>query len=318
LEQINKPQMFIRQESRDAHAVIRGFVYQVERTILAWLNLDKETFLYCECGEDIDYVRQLIDKTSGKSIEERLLEQVKYRQEVALSLKSKEILETIANFIIHKQNNPQHQLKLRFFTNARPAKEKGIPFPRGLSGLEAWEQIRTSNYDPVDTQTTTAYIQRIITESVSTLSLDGAQPLVDFLSSSDERTIIDELIIPVEWSMGNENAQELQPLIETKITAHEYAKELFDQMVKTLTNCVSVDLSYLLVVGILIQKRRNVYLCAHFLLFSHQMTTMLTIGIFLDLELFGERYRLCRIMLHRNHAERKPEQFHDPLPRHRL
>ena len=58
MEQINKPQMFVRQESRDAYAVIRGFVYQVERTILVWLDLEKENILYCECGEDIDYLRQ--------------------------------------------------------------------------------------------------------------------------------------------------------------------------------------------------------------------------------------------------------------------
>jgi len=226
LEQINKPPMFVRQESRDAYAVIRGFVYQVERTILVWLGLEKENILYCECGEDIDYVRQLIDQGSEGSIEERLLEQVKYRQESALSLRSKEVLEAIVNFAIHKKSNPHHQLKLRFFTNARPAKEKGIPFPRGLSGLEAWEQVRIGNYDPAETQTTIAYIRRVVTESVSALPPDRTQSFIDFLSSADEQIFINELIIPVEWAMGNEDAQEMQPLIEAKITELEYAKEL--------------------------------------------------------------------------------------------
>jgi hypothetical protein len=41
---------------RDAHAAIAGFVYQVERTILAWLDLPPDTILFCESGEDIDYV----------------------------------------------------------------------------------------------------------------------------------------------------------------------------------------------------------------------------------------------------------------------
>jgi hypothetical protein len=118
--------MFVRQEERDAYAVIRGFVYQVERTILAWLDLDKEAVLYCECGEDIDYVRQLIDQGLEGSTEERLLEQIKYRQGTALSLRSKEVLEAIANFVLHKKSNPHHQLKMRFFTNANPAKEKGV------------------------------------------------------------------------------------------------------------------------------------------------------------------------------------------------
>ena len=228
MEQINKPPMFVSQKSRDAYAVIRGFVYQVERTILVWLDLEKEKNLCCECGEDIDYVRQLMDQGFEGSIEERLLEQVKYRQENALSLRSKEVLEAIVNFVIHKKNNPHHQLKLRFFTNACPAKEKGISFPRGLSGLEAWEQVRIGNYNPTETQTTIAYIRRVVTESVAALPSDRAQSFIDFLSSADEQIFIDELIIPVEWAMGNEDAQEMQPLIEVKITELGYAKDLPD------------------------------------------------------------------------------------------
>lgn len=226
MEQINKPPMFVRQEPRDAYAVIRGFVYQVERTIISWLDLNEETVLYCECGEDIDYVRQLVDQGSEGSIEERLLEQIKYRQGNALSLRSKEVLEAIVNFVTHKKSNPHQQLKMRFFTNASPAKEKGVPFPRGLSGLEAWEQVRIGNYNPTETQVTIAYIRRIITESVSALPPDLVQPLIDFLSSADEQIIIDELIIPVEWSTSNEDAQDMQPLIEAKITDLENAKEL--------------------------------------------------------------------------------------------
>lgn len=226
MEQINKLPIFVRQEPRDAYAAIRGFVYQVERTILAWLDLDEETVLYCECGEDIDYVRQLIDPGSEESIEERLLEQVKYRQENALSLRSKEILEAIVNFVIHKKSNPHHRLKMRFFTNATPAKEKGIPFPRGLSGLEAWEQVRIGNYNLAETQTAIAYIRRVVAESVSGLPPNHTQPFVDFLSSADEQIFINELIIPVEWAMGSEDAQEMQPLIEAKIKELAYAKEL--------------------------------------------------------------------------------------------
>jgi len=226
LEQINRPPTFIRLESRDAYAVIRGFVYQVERTILAWLDLDEDTILYCECGEDIDYVRKIIDQYSREIKEERQLEQVKYRQENTLSLRSKEVLEAIVNFFIHKNSNPHHQLKFRFFTNARPAKEKGIPFPRGLSGLEAWEQVRTGNFNSAETQTTIAYIRRIVTESIPAVPPDRTQSFIDFLSSADEKIFINELIIPVEWAMGNEDAQEMQPLIEAKITELKYVKEL--------------------------------------------------------------------------------------------
>ena len=39
---------------RDAYAAVRGFLYQIQRTVLAWLSLDERTVLVCESGEDID------------------------------------------------------------------------------------------------------------------------------------------------------------------------------------------------------------------------------------------------------------------------
>ena len=45
---------------RDAWKAIRGFHYQVELTVIRWLELQADTILYCECGEDIDHVRQLV------------------------------------------------------------------------------------------------------------------------------------------------------------------------------------------------------------------------------------------------------------------
>jgi len=218
---------FIREEQRDAYAVIRGFVYQVERAILTWLDLDEESVLFCECGEDIDYVRQIVDQGSGESLEERLLEQIKYRQAGSLSLRSTEIIEALANFSTLKVKNPHHQLKFRFFTNALPARERGIVFPRGLSGLEAWKQVRTGDLSPVETKTTIACIRRVITEYISTYkgSSDRVQPLAVFLSSADEEKVLKELINPIEWAMGNEESQEMQPLTKAKVLELGYARE---------------------------------------------------------------------------------------------
>lgn len=43
---------------RDAQVAIRGFVYQVDLTILRWLKLDDADLLLPERAEDIDIVAQ--------------------------------------------------------------------------------------------------------------------------------------------------------------------------------------------------------------------------------------------------------------------
>ena len=222
MEQIDNLPIFIVQEQRDAYAVIRGFVYQVNRTMSAWLDLDDNTFIYCECGEDIDYVQQHLLEQSFE--EERLVEQVKHRDK-KLSLRSKEILEAIANYINHKKNNPKYRIKFRFFTNTLPAREKGVTFPRGLSGLEAWEQIREGNYNKSETKAATSYIRRTIIDSVSAVSNGYKQIIRDFLTSIDEEILVDDLISHIEWALGKQDAQDMQPLIEDKIIRLNYAAE---------------------------------------------------------------------------------------------
>jgi hypothetical protein len=69
--------VFKEVKNRDAWSTIRGFVYQVDITILRWLNLKDNEILELEKGEDIDIVLQDLEKASEDS---RILEQVKFRE----------------------------------------------------------------------------------------------------------------------------------------------------------------------------------------------------------------------------------------------
>jgi hypothetical protein len=66
---------FVYNPQRNAWKAIKGFYHQVEVTTIRWLELQADTVLHCECGEDIDHVKQLLD-TDG-AIPTRLLEQIK-------------------------------------------------------------------------------------------------------------------------------------------------------------------------------------------------------------------------------------------------
>src|SRR5258706_15250738 len=87
---------------RDASGTIAGFVYQVDVTILKWLELQPEEGLDLERGEDIDLVQT--HAFAGDLTDTRVLEQIKRRSK--LSLNSPEALMAVARFNEHRNRKP--------------------------------------------------------------------------------------------------------------------------------------------------------------------------------------------------------------------
>src|SRR5689334_20665827 len=79
---------------RDAWATIRGFLYQIQITLLRWLDLNETELLVLECGEDVDRIAPAIGRDEPI---ERLLEQIKYRER-NITLRSAEAIEAIVSF----------------------------------------------------------------------------------------------------------------------------------------------------------------------------------------------------------------------------
>src|SRR5271154_2758041 len=103
---------FVEIPGRDASAVIRGFVFQVNLTLLRWLELTPAARMELECGEDIDTVQE--SSTDSPQAEKRLLEQLKVRDTRSLTLKSAEALQSLANFCRHRAANPYVDLQFRY------------------------------------------------------------------------------------------------------------------------------------------------------------------------------------------------------------
>lgn len=133
-------EVFKEIEDRDAWATIRGFVYQVDLTILRWLDLDDNEILELEKGEDIDIVSQNIQKQEYS----RLLEQIKYR-ESNINLNRDYVLESFFNFFVHKSENPNHKLFFRFVSNTSIGIERPELFHDGKSGIEVWIALSKLN-----------------------------------------------------------------------------------------------------------------------------------------------------------------------------
>src|SRR3954463_4281322 len=114
---------FTPNPDRDAYATIRGFVYQVDLTILRWLDLAPGQALELEAGEDIDTVADALNTTPFPR--QRLLEQVKHREQ-SVTLRAKSALEAIANAIEHRATHTGHDLTLRYTTNAAIGKDQAL------------------------------------------------------------------------------------------------------------------------------------------------------------------------------------------------
>ncbi|MBN1607839.1 MAG: hypothetical protein JW940_14470 [Polyangiaceae bacterium] len=130
------PGKFSFRADRDAWATIRGFVYQVDTTILRWLDLregEAGEALELEAGEDIDRI------CAALANEGRQLEQVKHR-EAPLTLRSAECIEAISNFAEHRRNNPDVTLLFQFTTCAGVTAER--PSPLRKPALELWQAVR--------------------------------------------------------------------------------------------------------------------------------------------------------------------------------
>ncbi len=130
--------MFQPPRNRDASASIRGYVFQVDRTVERWLRLDANQVLELERGEDIDLVSRMIAAGNAAGAETRLLEQIKHR-ETTLTLRTAAAIEALANFHDHRRHNPHEDLRFCFLTNAAFGCEQLNPFPNRIPGIAFWE-----------------------------------------------------------------------------------------------------------------------------------------------------------------------------------
>lgn len=200
---------FIARPNRDAFAVFRGFAFQVERTIAAWLTLDPGSVLLLEAGEDIDYVREIVDSGDGLHLEQRLTEQVKFRSR-SVSLRSGDVTEAIASLLQHVDLNPSVQLKFRFLSNATPVKERGVAFPGDLSGIEWWERFRIGACLPEEVLVGLRAVRSVLLVAARR----ATSPSVSFLESASDEELASKLIERFEFSMEYSVADEPGSLVK--------------------------------------------------------------------------------------------------------
>src|SRR5260370_1668877 len=217
---------------RDARATIRGYIYQVELTIARWLDIQPGEQLELERGEDIDLVSDAI--TARGKEQERILEQVKHLESVALTLRSAQVLAALANFHAHRMTNPSISLRLRFTTNAGRGRERDSSFPAGTCGLDVWEEIGQGALQELPVGVALAGIRSLLlTDHIPDRFPQATwRPFQDFVrEASDEE--LSRFIQACEWSTGTTEALDLQPLLQQRLQTEyhvvddRHAEELY-------------------------------------------------------------------------------------------
>jgi hypothetical protein len=204
---------------RDAWAIIRGFVYQVELIIDRWLRLQPDQVLELERGEDIDTIQRAMSSVGDEQA--RLLEQIKVRAN-NLTLRSDAARAALASFFEHYQANSASTLSFRYVTNARIGTERNSPAPDRTPLIVIWEQIRTRS---IDRQQETIYL-RIIrdflasTSKPSDLNDETWDTFTEFIVNAPDSEAL-RLIRNVEWLTAQVDTTDISKQLQSHI-ARQY------------------------------------------------------------------------------------------------
>lgn len=191
---------FTRIPNRDATASIRGYVYQIYQSVLAWMLLGEDDVLVLEGSEDFDVHTESSVVTTQVKCEAR-----------NVTLRSGAVMDAIQNFWTHQQSNDGFCVAFRFLTTADAGCEQGAPFGTGISGLEYWG---SAAQDRLDCEP--------LRQFLLTLPLNSA--LQDFIRSSSGEELRERLFAKIQWDLGTRDKDALEAAIEARLKVHGFRR----------------------------------------------------------------------------------------------
>ncbi len=223
--------------NRDASAAIRGYGYQVDHTIIRWLDLGDGEILELECGEDIDLVTPLLDQHNRPPV--RTLEQVKNLQ-AHVTLRSPRAISALVNAALYRRKPRGGHLRFRYTTSAVVGVEQRSPLGR-VSAIEAWERVRRGLADCREQDAYVRGIKIILKDTRRPPDLgDDAWQAFDRFRMSKRDQDLRFLISVFEWSTGQPDARRMPDEVHAKLVADGYArsKEAAAKIYQRLFLCV--------------------------------------------------------------------------------
>jgi hypothetical protein len=193
--------------ARQAHDPIRGYIYQILRSMLVWLDLGADEQLYLEGAEDLDRIQD------GDAVTEQVKDTIGSGN---ITLRTLSVVEAINNFWVHRSRNPEMTIRFRYVTTSGIGVEQGAPFGAGRSGLARWNALRSSaSRAEVEVEDQVVSIANFL------LKTDGlSKPVRQFVTDASPQEILLQLIRPMEWFTGQQDGDGLARQIKDRLVTH--------------------------------------------------------------------------------------------------
>ena len=183
------------QKRRQAVDSLRGYVYQIYQTLLAWLDLKASDTLLLEVAEDYAVLAGnalnaiQVKDTAGSG---------------SLTLRSPDVSAAVQSLWNFQAANPNRVVRVNYLTTANIGKEKVLQFPDETSGLVYW-QIATR--DGVDVEP----LRRAL------LSLDLPKDVAHFVKQASANQLREKLIRRISWHSGAEDLTLLKQTVDQRL-----------------------------------------------------------------------------------------------------
>lgn len=202
MDEPSNPTPLVNDAAREAVDSLRGYSYQMLRSIETWLDLGPGEILVLEGAEDLDRVG-----LSGATVE-----QVKDTAgSGGLTLRNPNALAAIGHFWEHCQRNPSTAIQFRYLTTSGIGRERGDDLGLARPALEIWRDIRRSP------MTTTSMASASVIQNYLSARDEFPHSFREFLVSAPVGDFISRIIQPFEWVTSQPVADVLCRRIETRL-----------------------------------------------------------------------------------------------------
>ncbi len=199
----------IADPARQAHDTLRGYIYQILRSIAVWLDLGDAEQLFLEGAEDLDRIGD----------DQALTEQVKDTVGSGnVTLRTASAIEAINNFWKHRTHNSEVAIRFRYLTTSGIGVEQGAPFGAGRGGLTVWNALREP--EQIDDEQVRKIVAFLLREG------GLSKPVSDFLGTATVEEVLDQLIRPIEWLAGQADGDALVCRIKDRLVTHGAATSI--------------------------------------------------------------------------------------------
>lgn len=172
--------------ARQAIAPLRGYAYQLHRSLGAWIALGAGEPLFLEVAED--YAQIAADPSTLEAV--LTATQVKdTRESGAVTLNSPEVLDAIHRLWALRAANRGRPIRLTFLTTSPIGRErKGVRAGDGVAGLDVWRQAARGG----------------AVEALRAALLDrlDESDLKTFVQSASDADLRRDLLAPLTWACG--------------------------------------------------------------------------------------------------------------------